>query len=186
MKCTSAIILATLISVSAFAPQQQSVRSTVAQNALADRIFGMDLFTPVKDQNNYGARKNKNLKVGKITEKSYIPNGLSKAEYEKIRAADQAKKDQKYQSAVSKAFKYQDFTEWYAKRGTELNQGWKKAVTLGHTMAKTKYDWSGTSDAKKFESTKTDGFAAFGVKKPVVAAKKAPAKPAAPKKKFIY
>ena len=45
-------------------------------------------------------------------------------------------------------------------------------------MAKTKYDWSGVEDAKKFESTKTDSFLE-SFKTPVskkVAAKKAPAK----------
>lgn len=71
---------------------------------------------------------------------------------------------------VKKAFKYQDFTEWYAKRGTEEAGSWLKSVTLGHTMAKTKYDWSGVEDAKKFESTN-------------VGAKKAAAKKAAAKKK---
>jgi hypothetical protein len=46
--------------------------SPTAQYALADRIFGMDLFAPKKDQNDYGARNAKNVKVGKITDKSYI------------------------------------------------------------------------------------------------------------------
>lgn len=40
-------------------------------------------------------------------------------------------------------------------------------------MAKTKYDWSGTADAKKFESTK-------------LASKKAPAKAAAKKSFFSF
>jgi hypothetical protein len=100
----------------------------------------------------YGARAKKNLKLGKITEKSYIPNGLTKEQYEKIRKNEKAKKDANYARNVKKAFKYTDFTEWYKKRGTAVNGSWLKSVTLGHSMAKTKYDWSGTADAKKFES----------------------------------
>jgi hypothetical protein len=63
--------------------------SSTARSALADRIFGMDLFAPNRDVNAYGARKNKKLTVGKITDMSYIPAGLTRAEYEKIRAAEQ-------------------------------------------------------------------------------------------------
>jgi hypothetical protein len=48
-------------------------------------------------------------------------------------------------------------------------------------MAKTKYDWSGVADAKKFESTKTDGFMQGFKSK--AAAKKTPA---APKKKSFF
>ena len=180
-------LVALVASASAFVPAGQNSRVSVQQNALADNIFGLDLFAPVKDQNNYGARAKKNvsgkacvfslipdslflfcrslkssfgsffinmqLKQGKLTESSYVPSGMTKAQYEKIRSTEKARKDQNYQYNVKKAFQYTDFTEWYAKRGTELNQGWKKAVTLGHTMAKTKYDWSGVDDAKKFSST---------------------------------
>jgi len=62
-------------------------------------------------------------------------------------------KEKKYLDKKKNAFQYTDFTEWYTKRGTELAQAWKKSVTLGHTMVKTKYDWEGVTDAKKFEST---------------------------------
>ena len=153
MKYSAAFSLALISSVTAFVPvQNKNCRVSTAQNALADRIFGLDLFSPVKDQNDYGARKKKNLTTGKLTDTSYIPSGLTKAEYEKIRKDERTKKEQNYQKNVAKAFQYTDFTEWYTKRGTDLNQGWKKAVTLGHSMAKTKYDWSGVEDAKKFES----------------------------------
>ena len=37
---------------------------------------------------------------------------------------------------------------------------------LTDEMAKTKYDWSGTADAKKFESTNTDSFLAGFFKAP--------------------
>jgi uncharacterized protein (DUF2147 family) len=74
---------------------------------------------------------------------------------------------------------FTDYTEWYTKRGTDLNGAWKKDVNLGHSMAKTKYDWSGLQDAKKFESTNVDKFRAgvFGGKKAAAAPAKA-AKPA--------
>jgi hypothetical protein len=45
---------------------------------------------------------------------------------------------------MAKAGIFEDFTEWYKQRGTDLNQSWVKSVTQGHTMVKTKYDWSGT------------------------------------------
>lgn len=98
------------------------------------------------------------MKTGTLTNKSYIPSGLTKTEYEKIRKADKLKKEKNYEMNVAKAFKFTDFTEWYTKRGTELNQKWVETVTLGHSMAKTKYDWSNTSDAKKFESTNVEKF----------------------------
>ena len=37
----------------------------------------MDLWTPKKDQNTYGARNKKNIKAGDIGAKSYVPSGLS-------------------------------------------------------------------------------------------------------------
>ena len=72
-------LLGLVASAAAFAPIAQNNRFSTVQYALADRIFGLDLFTPKQDQNNYGARKSENLKVGKITNNSYIPDGLSKA-----------------------------------------------------------------------------------------------------------
>ena len=107
-----------------------------------------------------------------------MPTGLTKAQYEKIRLAEKKRKDDKYTMNVKKAFKYQDFTEWYAKRGTEEAGSWLKSVTLGHTMAKTKFDWSGTEDAKKFESTN------LGTKKASVK-KTAPKKKVEPKTTFF-
>ena len=54
---------------------------------------------------------------------------------------------------MAKAGKFLDYTDFYTKRGTDLNQNWKKSVTLGHAMAKTKFDWSGKTDTiKGFES----------------------------------
>ena len=185
MKYTAATSLVLLASASAFAPSANNGRVSVAREALADKIFGMDLFEPNKEQNDYGARSKKNIKVGTLGSNSYVPAGLSKAEYEKIRAGEAKKKEENYQRNVKKAGVFTDFTEWYAQRGTELGGDWKKKVTLGHRMAKTKYDWSGVEDAKKFESTKADGFLDSFKGKKVVAKKAAPTK-TAPKKKTFW
>jgi hypothetical protein len=95
------------------------------------------------------------VKVGQITEKSYIPAGLTKAQYEKVRAEEQKKKDAIYQKNVAKAGKFLDFTQWYKDRGTDISDKWIKSATRGHTMAKTKYDYSGSKDeAKKYDGIK--------------------------------
>ena len=179
MKYTAATSVALLASASAFAPAASNGRVPVAREALADKIFGLDLWEPVKDSNTYGARSKKNLKVASLGSNSYVPAGLTKEQYDKIRKAEATKKEENYQRNVKKAGIFTDFTEWYAKRGTELEQDWKKDVALGHRMAKTKFDWSGTDDAKKFESSNTDGFLQ-GL------TTKAPAKKAAPKKKSFF
>ena len=115
----------------------------------------MDLFAPNKDVNTYGARKSKNLKVGKIGDNSYIPNGLTVDQYNKIRAAEQKKKESNYDKNVKKAFKFVDFTDWYLKRGTAEGGSFLKAPGRGHTFAKTKFDWSGVrDDGKKIDSAK--------------------------------
>lgn len=103
----------------------------------------MDLFAPVSTQNDYGARGKKGLKVGTIGKNSYVPDGLSAAEYNKVRGKDQKKKDAFYSKNVAKAGKFKDYTEFYIKRGTDVNDKWAKSASLGHDMAKTKYDWSG-------------------------------------------
>ena len=109
----------------------------------------MDLFTPVADQNDYGARNKKGLKQGSITGGSYVPAGLSAEEYKKVRAADAAKASANYEKNVKKAFKYTDFTDFYLKRGTSEGGSWLKSAGRGHTFAKTKYDYSGASDDTK-------------------------------------
>lgn len=108
----------------------------------------MDLWAPVADSNDYGARSKKNIKVGQLTDRSYVPMGLTKAQYEKIRADEVAKKGANYQKNVAKAGKFLGYDEFYLKRGTDLNGNWKKDVNLGHRMAKTKFDWSGKDSAK--------------------------------------
>ena len=83
------------------------------------------------------------LSTGKLTANSYVPNGLTREQYEKIRAGEVAAKDANYKRNVAKAGKFEDYTEFYTKRGTDLTGAWKKSVTNGHKMVKTKYDWSG-------------------------------------------
>jgi hypothetical protein len=93
------------------------------------------------------------LKTGKVASNSYVPAGLTLAQYQKIRAADESKKDSNYKKNVSKAFKFQNFDEFYLKRGTDVNGKWLNAPGKGHTFTKTKYDYAGEgspnmSDAK--------------------------------------
>jgi len=208
MKVT-AVFVAGLATVSAFAPSIPSARtstelmaakkpaSSPEKKPLFRSIFEMDLFAPVKDQNDYGARDKKNvswattstliepryffdniigdkirpfpflvficwsfantyylcrrsqLKVAKIGSNSYVPAGLTAAEYQKIRDADDTKKASGYKKNVAKAGKFKDYTEFYIKRGTDISDAWKKSPTLGHDMAKTKYDFSGQVDVQK-------------------------------------
>ena len=146
----------------------------------------MDLWTPKKDQNTYGARDKKGIKTGSIGAKSYVPAGLSgkyhylslslthflylyltlgtltlAAQYAKIRAEDEKKKAVNYQKNVQKAFKYEDFTAFYLKRGTSEGGSWLNAPAKGHRMAKTKYDYSGA----KVEDNKLPEAFSFGKKK---------------------
>merc|ERR1712032_1546294 len=125
----------------------------------------MDLFAPKKDQNTYGARKKKNLSLGKIQEgKSYVPSGLTASQYSNIRKDQVKRRAENYQRNVAKAGVFEDYTEFYLKRGTDTSQDWKtkNKNTLGHRMAKTKYDWTGTpgqsfqqSGARKVDDKKS-------------------------------
>lgn len=84
------------------------------------------------------------MKVGEITSKSYVPAGLSAKQYSQLRKNEQGKKDANYKRNVAKAGVFEDYTEFYTKRGTDLSQDWaKNKNTLGHRFAKTKFDWSG-------------------------------------------
>lgn len=179
MKLTIAVAFTLLASALAFAPQPTGTRVAVSCDALFDGIAGMDLFDRKKSM--YGARSTKDLRTGKIGDKSYIPNGLTKAQYEKIRLDAQTKKDANYKKNVKKAGIFMDYTDFYMKRGTDLNAAWKKSVTLGHDMAKTKFDWSGKDasvnkmpESARIIKQKTD--AKKGVAGKKVAAKVAPKK----------
>merc|ERR1719253_940404 len=147
MKTTAFVTIATLASASAFAPNSQG-RSTTSlaaeKKSFFSTVFGMDLFAPQADQNDYGARNKKNIGTGSLGANSYIPDGLSKAEYEAVRKGEDKKKADNYQKNVAKAEKFLDYTQFYLDRGTDVNDDWaKNKNTLGHRMAKTKYDWTG-------------------------------------------
>lgn len=87
------------------------------------------------------------LKQGEIKAgKSYIPQGLSPKQYSALRSTERKKKEDNYKRNVAKAGVFEDYTEFYTKRGTDLSQDWaKNKNTLGHRFAKTKFDWSGKS-----------------------------------------
>ena len=62
MKYIALSILATVSTAAAFVPaQQQNSRVSTEQAALADKIFGLDLFAPNPEINTYGARNKKNV-----------------------------------------------------------------------------------------------------------------------------
>jgi hypothetical protein len=90
------------------------------------------------------------LKVGQISNGSYVPAGLTAEQYNKIRSADNTKREQSYQKNVAKAGKFTDFTAWYAKRGTNESGDWLKAPGRGHTFAKLKYT---DNDGKRYDGS---------------------------------
>mmetsp|Transcript_3643 Transcript_3643/g.6115 ORF Transcript_3643/g.6115 Transcript_3643/m.6115 type:complete len:168 (-) Transcript_3643:321-824(-) len=145
---TSIIAVASIASAAAFAPASNCAQqsSTQLNESFFQKISNLDLWAPVADSNDYGARGKKNLKTGTLTERSYIPSGLTKAQYEKIRADEVAKKASNYQKNVAKAGIFTDYTDFYLKRGTDENGDWMKRPNKGHLMAKTKYDWSGETN----------------------------------------
>jgi hypothetical protein len=147
MKVTALLIAASVASTSAFAPQAAPQKSTQLNESLFKKLSNMDLFEPNKTQNDYGARAGKkSTGVAKLNDNSYVPFGLTKAQYEKIRSDEVAKKAANYDRNVKKAFKFQDYTDFYTKRGSDENGSWMKLPNRGHDMAKTKYDWSGETD----------------------------------------
>lgn len=152
MKPSIVITAACITSASAFAPQTSNARAGSAlfakkeeqKKSLFQTIFEMDLFAPVATQNDYGARKSKKLTTGKLSGSSYVPAGLTKAQYEAVRNKDSSKKEANYNKNVAKAGKFLDYTKFYLDRGTDVKQDWYGRVDGGHRMAKTKYDYSGT------------------------------------------
>merc|ERR1711966_525548 len=94
---------------------------------LFTKVSNLDLWAPVAKSNEYGAREKKNVKTGALSNRSYVPDGLTKANYERN---------------VKKAFQFEDYTKFYMERGSDENGSWMKLPNRGHRMAKTKYDWS--------------------------------------------
>jgi hypothetical protein len=87
--------------------------------------------------------------MGSIGGNSYVPEGLTREQYDKIRNQDKSKRDQNYQKNVAKAGKFENFTSFYLKRGTNEGGSWMKNPTRGHRMVKTKFDWSGKKQDEK-------------------------------------
>mmetsp|Transcript_2328 Transcript_2328/g.1646 ORF Transcript_2328/g.1646 Transcript_2328/m.1646 type:complete len:163 (+) Transcript_2328:36-524(+) len=158
MKTSVAIAAACIASASAFAPANNgaaraSTELMAEKKSFFRTIFEMDLFAPVSDQNDYGARNKKNLSVGTIGSNSYVPKGLTKEQYAAIRKKEDEKKKANYQKNVAKAGKFLDYTQFYLDRGTDVGEKWFQSPTRGHRMAKTKYDWSGKTDPSKKQET---------------------------------
>jgi len=144
MKVSTIFVAAAAVaSASAFAPAPKVPQSTQLNESFFKKISDMDLWAPVADSNNYGARGKKNVKTGTLSSRSYVPSGLTKAQYEAIRADADQKKAANYQKNVKKAGVFQDYTAFYMKRGSDENGAWMNLPNRGHEMAKTKYDWSG-------------------------------------------
>jgi hypothetical protein len=114
----------------------------------------MALFAPNADVNDYGARGKKGIATGKLGANSYVPDGLTKAQYEAQRAKEDKNKADNYQRNVAKAGKFLDYTQFYLDRGTDTNENWNKDINKGHRMAKTKFDWSGKKEESKQWFTK--------------------------------
>jgi hypothetical protein len=102
----------------------------------------------------HGNSQTLQIKTGDLSSKSYIPSGLSKAQYQKIRAAEQKKKDANYNRNAKKAGVFEDYTAFYTKRGTDTKQAWYKDSNRGHRMAKTKYDFDTDKDGKTYDGSK--------------------------------
>eukprot|EP00529_Nitzschia_sp_RCC80_P037511 CAMPEP_0113453632 /NCGR_PEP_ID=MMETSP0014_2-20120614/7454_1 /TAXON_ID=2857 /ORGANISM="Nitzschia sp." /LENGTH=154 /DNA_ID=CAMNT_0000345025 /DNA_START=293 /DNA_END=757 /DNA_ORIENTATION=- /assembly_acc=CAM_ASM_000159 len=151
MKLQILLLAVLAVATQGFAPTPAGRTSTELKKSLFDTIFEMDLFAPKAEQNFYGQREKKGIKTGKIGSNSYVPAGLTAAEYQKIRDRDDKKKNDNYQKNVKKAGVFQDYTDFYLKRGTDTSQAWKKSATLGHTMAKTKYDFDTNKFGKKYD-----------------------------------
>mmetsp|Transcript_27051 Transcript_27051/g.63483 ORF Transcript_27051/g.63483 Transcript_27051/m.63483 type:complete len:154 (+) Transcript_27051:19-480(+) len=148
-----ATLFAFLAVANAFAPAPASRVQTQLSEKLFDRIMGMDLFAPVADQNNYGSFKKKGVKTGDLSSSSYVPDGLTKAQYQKLRAGEQKKKEANYERNSKKAGIFEDYTAFYTKRGTDTKQAWYKAPNRGHRMAKTKYDFDTNKNGKQYDGT---------------------------------
>lgn len=141
--------------------------------SLASRIFNMDLWKERSDSNDYGARSKKTLTVGKITSgKSYVPAGLTANQYNAVRGKEKSKKDKNYARNVAKAGKFEDYTDFYVKRGTDTKGDWIKSVTRGHRMVKTKYDYSGSGQPNYADMKQPEGILGKTAKKAGLKAKK--------------
>ena len=82
MKTSALLIAASIATASAFAPASKAPTTTALNESLFKKISNMDLWAPVADSNDYGARNKKASNQGpaKLTDRSYVPSGLTKAQ----------------------------------------------------------------------------------------------------------
>ena len=77
---------------------------------------------------------------GSSSVSGYIPDGLTKAQYEKVLAEEQKKAELK-KKKFPKGKQAETLTEWMEKEAAKGNSG-TKLLTKGHRMVKAKYsDW---------------------------------------------
>jgi hypothetical protein len=82
-------------------------------------------------------QQHEQLKLGEIKPgQSYVPSGLTAKQYAELRSKEAKKKAENYERNVKKAGVFLGYDEFYLKRGTDLDQAWKKDPNLGHRMAK--------------------------------------------------
>lgn len=88
----------------------------------------------------FGGGKKKDFKVneGTANKGTYIPAGLTKAQYDKILADEAAKKDKKAKK-FPKGKQVETLTEWMLAEEKKGNSG-ADLLTKGHRMVKAKYD----------------------------------------------
>ena len=97
-------------------PSLSAKPAKAAPKTISKMIFDMDLFKDKSTQNDYGARGAKKITLGKIQAgKSYVPSGLTAAQFDAKRKADKAKKDAGYKRNVAKAGVFEDYTAFYTK-----------------------------------------------------------------------
>lgn len=126
-----AFFVALVLSAQTFYPLASNSRSSAALNeSLFTKIANMDLWTQVKDSNDYGARSNKKLAPGSLSANSYVPDGRNKSQYANLGKQEEAKKAANYDRNVKKAGKVLDYTLFYKQRGTDTGSDWKKPFTL--------------------------------------------------------
>ena len=79
-------------------------------------------------------------KKSSVSASGYIPDGLTKAQYEKV-LADQEQKAAATKKRFPKGKQAETLTEWMEKEAKKGNTG-TKLLTKGHRMVKAKYaDW---------------------------------------------
>lgn len=90
---------------------------------------------------NFGKKETTEYKVGQGTANrgTYVPDGLTKEQYEKFLKAEEEKK-QKIKSKFPKGKVTESLTEWVIKEAKKGNSPGPELNRKGHKMVKTKYE----------------------------------------------